>query len=114
MRRDSERLLDILEAIDRIQQKVPRTRAEFDSDEVLQIWVIHFLQIIGEAASRLSERLQAQHSDIPWKKIAGMRHILVHDYFEIDLDIVWATIDQDLPLLQAQIKAALDDLGEDH
>jgi uncharacterized protein with HEPN domain len=79
---------------------------------MLQIWVIHFLQIIGEATNRLSGDLRDRYPSIPWKKIAGTRHILVHDYFEIDLDIVWATIDQDLPALRAQIQAALTELDE--
>ncbi len=96
MRNDLERLLDILAAIDKIEQHISSDINGFADDEMQQVWVIHHLQIIGEAAYGLSQRIKAHHPEIPWEQIIGMRHVLVHGYFEIDLDIVWAVIEKDL------------------
>jgi uncharacterized protein with HEPN domain len=68
--------------------------------------VRHF-QIIGEAAYSLPKDLRDQRPDIPWSEIIGMRHILVHDYFVIDIDIVWDAVERDLPGLKAKIEAML-------
>ena len=86
MRRDEQRLHDILEAIERIDRFTGQGRSLFDADERTQVWVIHHIQIIGEAARALSEDLCARYPQVPWSQIVGMRHILVHDYFGIDLD----------------------------
>ena len=91
MRSDRERLLDILEAIERINS-YKGDRLDFDSDELLQVWFVHHRQVIGEAASRLSDDLQEQHPEVPWGQMIGMRHILVHGYFEVDLDVVWNAV----------------------
>lgn len=107
MRSDQERLLDILEAIAKIERHLGRDIEEFADDEMQQVWVIHHLQIIGEAAYGFSQQFRASHSEIPWVQIIGMRHVLVHGYFEIDLDIVWAVIEKDLPPLQGAIEAIL-------
>jgi uncharacterized protein with HEPN domain len=96
MRSDQERILDILEAIDKIKKYSNRGKATFESDELLQSWIVRNLQIVGEAASRISQSLQLKYSNIPWKKIIGMRQILVHGYFEIDLEVVWSVIENDL------------------
>ncbi len=108
MRSDRERFVDILEAIEKIERYVPRGRQLFELDEMLQVWVVRHLQIIGEAASRVSIETQNRFSEIPWGKMIGMRHVLVHGYFEIDLDIVWSVIENDLDPLKRQIQAALD------
>lgn len=84
----------------------------FDSDELIQNWVVHHLQIIGEAARRLSEDWKAAHPDIPWRAIVGMRHILVHSYFEIDLDVVWSTVENDLPQLKRAVAGSLTDVAD--
>ncbi len=103
MRSDRERFEDILEAIEKIEQYASRGRQEFDADEMFQVWVVHHLEIIGEAASRISTTTQSRFPEIPWGKMIGMRHVLVHGYFNIDLDIVWSVIENDLPPLKAQI-----------
>lgn len=108
MRDDMERLRDILEAIDRIQSRCPDDRADFDAGELIQVWVVHHLRIIGEAARGLSEDIRNQNSDVPWKQIIGMRHILVHHYFGIDLDAVWSVVEKDLQPLRESIEKALD------
>jgi uncharacterized protein with HEPN domain len=105
MRRDRERLLDILEAIEKIWQHACNDIETFADDEMVQVWVIYHLQIIGEAAYGLSQQFKASHPQIPWEQIIGMRHVLVHGYFQIDLDIVWSVIKRDLPALQGAIEA---------
>ena len=65
------------------------------------------LQIIGEAAYALPQELRDQRPDIPWAEIIGMRHILVHDYFVIDIDIVWDAIQRDLPDLKGKVQVML-------
>lgn len=112
MRKDRVRLQDILEAIVKIEQYTDRGRQAFDTDEMLQVWVVYHLQILGEAASKLSPELRIRYPDVPWTQIVGMRNILVHDYFGIDLDVVWTVIERDLLQLKPQISAILCDLED--
>lgn len=70
----------------------------------LQTYVVHNLQILGEAAYKLPVEYRQQHPQIPWAKIMGMRHILVHDYFQIDLEIVWAVVERELPALKEKLQ----------
>lgn len=111
MRDDRERLLDILEAIERIERYTGRGRPAFEHDELLQIWVVHHLQIIGEAARKLSDAFRAAHTPIPWAQIIALRNVLVHDYFGVDVEEIWAAVERDLPALKAQVKDLLADMG---
>jgi len=108
VRRDEQRLRDILEAIAKIDQFAGEGRAAFDTDERTQVWIVHFIQIVGEAARALSEDLRRKNPQVPWTLIVGMRHILVHDYFGIDLDEVWSVVERDLPVLRREVQAILD------
>ena len=101
MRDPSERLRDILEAIERVERYASRGRSAFQQDELIQTWILRHLQIIGEAARAVPETVRAVAPEIPWSKITGMRHVLVHDYFGIDLDLVWNAVERDLPELKA-------------
>ena len=101
MRDPGERLRDILEAIDRVERYASRGRAAFEQDELVQTWILRHLQIIGEAARAIPAAVRSGAPEIPWAKIAGMRHVLVHDYFGIDLDLVWNAVERDLPELKA-------------
>ena len=105
MREDQERLQDILEAIERIKKHASRGWDAFRDDELLQVWIVHHLRIIGEAARCLDDELRQRAPEIPWSKIIGMRNVLVHHYFGIDLDIVWGVVQDDLPALETQIRA---------
>jgi uncharacterized protein with HEPN domain len=107
MRSDRDRLLDINEAIQRIFEKLPPGKEEFIQSDLLQVWVLYHIQIIGEAANGTSPEFQKQHQTIPWKDIIAMRHLLVHQYFGIDLDEVWNTTQQDLPPLKQEIALIL-------
>jgi uncharacterized protein with HEPN domain len=106
MRSDQERLADILEAIGNIEKYTSRGKQSFEADELFQVWVVRHLQIIGEAASRITEETQSRFPEIPWGKMIGMRHVLVHGYFDIDLDIVWSVIENDLYPLKDEVQAA--------
>ena len=110
MRDPRERLKDILEAIDNIQRYVVFGKESFERDELIQNWFVRHLQIIGEAARALPDNIKGRAPGLPWPKIVGMRHILVHDYFAIDTEVVWEAVATDLPALAKEIKALLEGL----
>jgi uncharacterized protein with HEPN domain len=112
MRDDQQRLKDILEAIERIQRRAGTDRKEFDRNELLQVWIVHHLQIIGEAARGVTEATRDSIPEIPWKQIVGMRHILVHHYFGIDLETVWSVVEGDLESLKASLQQVLNGANE--
>lgn len=93
MKDDGERLRDILESIERIERYISGGTAAFENNELIQTWAVHYIQIIGEAANHLSQHLQTYYPQVPWSKIIGMRHILVHNYFDIDMDVVKAVLE---------------------
>jgi len=103
MRDDRERLLDIKEAMENVQKYACRGKDAFKNDELIQTWILHHIQILGEAAARLSDEFQERNPDIPWFKIIGMRNVLIHDYFGIDIEAVWSVVENDLPVLYDQI-----------
>jgi len=112
MRGERVRLLDIQEAIERIEKYATQGQETFEQEELIQTWIVHHLQIIGEAARGLSSDLKNQHPEMPWSKIIGMRNILVHHYFGIDVDVVWAVVERDLPDLKLRIETILREVGE--
>jgi len=79
-------------------------RADLDRNRMLVLSLVKELEIIGEAAGKVSAELRSQHSAIPWLDISGMRNRLIHAYFEIDLDVVWTTVSKDLPLLKTELE----------
>lgn len=107
MRSDRERLLDIHEAIERIEKYAARGRDTFERDELVQTWIVHHLQIIGEACRAVSDELRKQRPEVPWTQIIGMRNIVVHQYFGIDVDAVWQVVEKDLVDLKPKIEAIL-------
>lgn len=106
-RDDRVRLNDIVRAIDKATKYSARGETPFLEDELVQVWALHHLQILGEAANKLSPEIRAAHPEIPWRSIITMRHILVHDYFNVDLAEVWRTLTVDLPPLKQQIESLL-------
>jgi uncharacterized protein with HEPN domain len=84
-----------------------RVRADLDSDRMLVLSLIRELEIIGEAASKVSAETRSQNTSIPWQDITGMRNRLIHAYFDVDLDTVWSTVSRDLPTLKAEIEKIL-------
>jgi uncharacterized protein with HEPN domain len=84
-----------------------RGKDAFQTDELVQIWMVHHLQVIGEAAAAISEDLQARHPEVPWALIIAFRNVLVHEYFRIDLETVWRILEQDLPGLKLSVASIL-------
>ena len=84
-----------------------RVRADLDSDRMLVLSLIRELEIIGEAANKVSPETRSFSSAIPWQDITGMRNRLIHAYFNVDLDIVWSTVTKDLPVLKAELEKIL-------
>lgn len=112
MRDDRERLLDISEAIQRIEKRSPQQLELFSEDEMAQVWVIHHLMIIGEAVRALSPEIRGRYPEMPWCKIIGMRNILVHGYFGVDVGIVWSVVNNDIPQVKEQIERMIAELGD--
>jgi uncharacterized protein with HEPN domain len=108
MQRDREYLLDILEAaklaIGYIGEK---TREEFFSDSQCQDAVIRRLEIIGEAARRISEETRTAYPDLPWSDMISMRNVMIHEYDDVDLVIVWETVKNDMPQLVNSLEKIL-------
>jgi uncharacterized protein with HEPN domain len=112
MRSERERLLDILEAIERIEKYAAEGKAAFETDELIQNWMVNHISVIGEACRSLSPEFQASHANVPWADIIGMRNILIHHYFGIDEDAVWSVIEKDIPELKFNIETILKTLEE--
>ncbi|MEL6492704.1 MAG: DUF86 domain-containing protein [Cyanobacteria bacterium J06634_6] len=104
MRQDIDKLEDILVAIEQIEKYLQKGKSAFESDELIQVWMLHYLQIIGEAARSTSSELRQKYSKIPWSAIVGFRNLVVHEYFRVDLNVVWEVIKNDLPELKPQIE----------
>jgi len=84
-----------------------QSRKDLDSSRMLVLALVKDIEIVGEAATRVSEDVQSSHPEIPWPDIIGMRHRLIHAYFEINLDILWETVTTDLPPLTASLENIL-------
>jgi len=104
MKDDSIYIDHILNSINRILDYISgKDREAFESDLVTQDAVVRQLEIIGEATKRVSNELRSMHPDIPWSDMAGMRDVLIHDYLDVDLGVVWKTASEDIPDLKALI-----------
>jgi uncharacterized protein with HEPN domain len=103
MRTDYLRVADALAAIRKIQQYAARGRTEFDENELIQVWFLYHLAIIGEALRAMSAAFQADHPLINWRGWTGLRNIVVHQYFRIHPERIWDTVERDLPTLEAYL-----------
>lgn len=81
---------------------------DFTSDEKTQFAVVRCLEVVGEAAKRIPEEIRVQYAAIPWRAMAGMRDKLSHDYFGVDLNVVWHTVKSELPALKVAVAEILD------
>jgi uncharacterized protein with HEPN domain len=112
MRDPQEKLRDIITAIEAIERYQDVSYADFQNNELLPVWFIRHLEIIGEAARALPQDVREIAPDISWSEIIGMRTILVHQYFEIDLEIIWEVIQRDVPALKQKIINLLTELQQ--
>lgn len=98
-------LKHILDAIFQIEEYVRDVEYEkFLVNRMIQDAVIREIEIIGEATKRVFRKFTEKYPSIPWKKMAGMRDKLIHDYFGVDLDAVWDTVEKDIPILKDKIE----------
>jgi len=98
--RDRIRLLHMLEhAREAMQLVVGRNRSDLDTDRVLSLALVRLLEIVGEAAARVSSETRARHPAIPWSEIVSLRNRLIHGYDAVDMDVLWSIVNTDLPAL---------------
>jgi uncharacterized protein with HEPN domain len=103
---DQVYLEHILESIRKIDVFINGlTKSEFDQNAMIQDAVIRNFEIIGEATKKISKQFTKSHPNIPWQDMAGMRDKLIHDYLDVDLDVLWKTVEVDIPLLKEMISS---------
>ena len=107
MRTDRLRLLDAIEQIELIASFSVRGRDAFFNDLIVQSAVLHRLALLGEACRGVSPELRAKHPEIPWSQIVGFRNVVIHEYFGIDLELVWEIVAEHIATLGAQLNSVL-------
>jgi len=113
MKSDTVFLHHILDAMNSVEQYLAGVSYDRSlQDALLQDGVVRQMEIIGEAARNVSKDLQNAHPELPWGKMIGIRNILIHAYFRVDLFIVWDTTQSDLPRLKQQVEQLLEEMGE--
>ena len=103
----SEKLFfnDVIDSVDLVEGYIRgKTFEDFASSSLLQDGVLRRIEIIGEAVKNFSDETKEKHPDIPWKRIAGTRDVLTHEYFGVNLDRIWKTAEEDLPPLKKQMQ----------
>lgn len=112
--KDEVRLRDILDEAYRMQRFVTgRVRADLERDEMLAYAVVRVIEIIGEAAARVTEETRTQHANLPWRNMIGIRNRIVHDYHGVNLDIVWEVATRNIPELVPELEKILPPLSPD-
>jgi uncharacterized protein with HEPN domain len=105
---DFSRLQHILDAAQRVLHYTRgKERSDLDEDDLLSLALIRLLEIIGEAAWGISEKLRARYPEIEWRQMANMRNRLIHGYFDVNNDLVWETVITELPPLVIQIQEVI-------
>lgn len=99
----------IRDAIARIEQYTAQGRKAFFDDTMVQDAVIRNLEVIGEAVRNLPPDLRRRHPEIPWRSITALRNVLIHEYFGVDLEIVWRVVQRRIPTLQRHVETMLAD-----
>ena len=106
-------LEDILEAIDRIQEYIQDvTRGTFERDRMRIDAVARNLEIIGEAVKQVPDSVREKYPSVEWRKIAGLRDILIHKYFDVNLEIVWSVVQSNIPILKTEVQQILKEKSE--
>ena len=110
---DEVRLRHMLDAVrDAVGFAAGSQRDELDTNRMLVLSLVKCVEIIGEAAGRISDEVRSRYSQIPWRGIIGMRHHLIHAYYDVNLDIVWQTVTKDLPPLIPSLESILSETEE--
>lgn len=109
MRDDHERMLDIVEAADRVRELVSRGKPSYDNDAVVQDAMVRRVEIIGEAVSKITPESRNRHSNVPWRDVVALRNRVAHGYFDIDLELIWQIAEQSVPALAAHVQRILDE-----
>jgi uncharacterized protein with HEPN domain len=111
MKSDLPYLNHILDAISRIQSYTKNMgREKFSDDPKTQSAVVRELEVVGEAAKRLSMETRQRYPEIPWAEVSGMRDKLIHAYFDVKLEEVWRTVERDIPQLKSTVEKAVAEL----
>ena len=105
---DSVRLRHILDAANEaVSICKGKKRKDLDTDRLLNLSLVRLLEIIGEAATGISDEFKEAHPEVPWYQMTGMRNRLIHGYFDVNLEVIWQTVNSDLPSLVRQLNAIL-------
>ena len=111
MKDDRVYLLHIRDSVQRIFQYTAAGKAVFFSETIIQDAVIRNLEIVGEAVKNISDKIRLSYPEVPWKQIAGMRDKIIHEYFGVNLDLVWDAVEKDLPSLAEKVETILKSSG---
>lgn len=113
MKDDSLYLVDMLQRARRIEAFTRGGRDEFFASELIQDAVLRNFEVIGEAATRISDGLREQHPEIPWRRVIGFRNVLIHGYGRVSLKQVWEAVETAVPALKAELESILRARGVD-
>lgn len=107
MRLDRERLQDIQDAIEAIERYAAAGAEVFERNELVRVWCLRHLELIGEAAGKLSEEIRSKAPSTPWRQMVGMRNALIHGYFDVNWKRVWSVIERDIAPLKQTVQELL-------
>ena len=112
MRRNELYIADIINAMEKIFEYTEgMTKQEFKKNELVKDAVLRNIEIIGEAANKLSEEIYNNYKNVPWRRMIGLRNIVIHEYFGVDLNIIWKIITVNLPETRPEIKKIKEDIS---